>query len=125
MKVIIMGFEHLDVEQALEQLGYSMKLYRIILDDFEEKYGTASQDIRSLSREGKLCEAERLAHTLKGLSGNLGAEQLQCYAAILENMYKTKSLNKEEECLSQLSDELKKVIEEVNLYLSEIKNQIS
>jgi two-component system sensor histidine kinase/response regulator len=38
---------------------------------------------------GDIAGAERLAHTLKGVAGNIGAQEIQQLAAELENSFKT------------------------------------
>lgn len=119
--VILLSYQHLKIEQALENLGGSIRLYKIILDGFEERYGVIDLEIRMLSGVNKLEEAERLAHTIKGLSGNLGAFQLREYANALENCYKKRDLTSEEGCLSDFRLELKKVIVEINQLLEEIR----
>lgn len=118
--MIPLAYKHLDIEQALENLGGSIRLYRIILDGFEERYGNTDEDIRALSCAGKLDEAERLAHTIKGLSGNLGALQLRDYAMVLEKMYKSRVLSNEEGYLSAFRLELKNVIVEIDALIMEI-----
>ncbi len=115
-----MSYKHLDVDKALENLGGSIRLYKIILDGFEERYGQIDQDITRLSKLGQFDDAERLSHTIKGLSGNLGAHQLREEAYILEKVYKNRTFTNEVEHLAAFGTELKKVILEINYLLEEI-----
>lgn len=111
---------HIDTKSALEKLDGSMKLYRIILDNFEDKYGKVDLSIRENSKEGQFCEAQRLSHLIKGLSMNLGAEKLAEYALALENIYKDNDLLHEENYLNRFSNELKEVIKEISEFLKEL-----
>ena len=60
------------------------KLYRQLLETFYRNYQTAAETISNVLKEGKFDEAKRLAHTLKGVAGNLGALQVQNAARELE-----------------------------------------
>ena len=119
--MILLAYQHLNIELALENLGGSVRLYKIILDGFNERYGALDQDIRMLSSAHKYEEAERMAHTIKGLSGNLGALKLKDYAYALELIYKERDLGNEEEILNNFGIELKQVILEVIQLLEEIR----
>src|SRR5690606_7115435 len=52
-------------------LGGKRKLLRKLIGDFHTKYVSAGAELREMIRDGRIVEARRLAHTLKGLSGTL------------------------------------------------------
>ncbi|PKM95201.1 MAG: hypothetical protein CVU84_05800 [Firmicutes bacterium HGW-Firmicutes-1] len=114
----------LNVEKALKKLGGSHKLYKILLVGFSLKYAKVDQEIRTFSMEGSFDEAQRLAHSIKGLSGNLGAEKLRICALKLEDIYKNDPIHYEA-TLNSFSLELSEVVKEVKYRLEEYKEATS
>lgn len=55
-----------------------------LLGEFRREQAGAAEAMDQAIRAGRLGEAERLAHTLKGVAGNLGAKRLHAEAALLE-----------------------------------------
>src|SRR5262249_6206437 len=51
-------------------------LYDKLLLDFRRDYATSADRIRAAISENRLTDAERLAHTLKGVAGSIGAIDL-------------------------------------------------
>ncbi len=76
----------LDVETALKRLGGNTKLYARLLDQFQNSYAGAGDEMAALLAASDMTTAERVAHTIKGLAGNLGAVKLQESAAALERL---------------------------------------
>jgi two-component system sensor histidine kinase/response regulator len=76
--------EGLDVADGLLRLAGNRALYRKLLTQFVEQQAAAPDRIAALLDAGGHAEAERLAHTLKGVAGNLGARGIQAAAAELE-----------------------------------------
>lgn len=68
-----MAYEMIDFNKALEQLDGSMKLYGIVLKGFKNRYAQVDEDIQKSIDQGDLEDARRLAHSIKGLCGNLGS----------------------------------------------------
>lgn len=68
-----MAYEMIDFNKALEQLDGSMKLYSIVLKGFKNRYAQVDEDIQKRIDQGDLEDARRLAHSIKGLCGNLGS----------------------------------------------------
>ena len=79
-----MAYETINLDLALEQLGGSIKLYGTVVKGFWEKYSHVDQMIQDLIDQGSMEEARRLAHSIKGLCGNLGATKLRERALELE-----------------------------------------
>ena len=74
----------LDTSDGLARVGGNEKLYRKLLRDFAAQQGRAAEQIAEALATGDAAVAERLAHTLKGVAGNLGASDLQAAAGKLE-----------------------------------------
>ena len=73
-----------DIATALIRTNGKPKLLRKILLGFRDQFGTAAADLRDLIAEGKLVDAERLAHSLKGLAATLEAKDLAESASDVE-----------------------------------------
>ena len=73
-----------DVAGALQRLAGNQKLYRTLLERFYQSYGKFGAEMQSLLAEGKLEDAQRGAHTIKGLAGTIGHAGLAEAALSLE-----------------------------------------
>jgi CheY-like chemotaxis protein len=75
----------IDMATGLRRLGSDTDLYRRTLLRFYDEYRTKHEHIEKLYAEAQWQELRRFAHTLKGASGIIGAEELSQAAAGLEN----------------------------------------
>ena len=75
----------IDVETGLVRSGGSLVLYRRILRKFAENEEATADNIRIALDAGDIATANRLAHSLKGSAGAIGAEPLRAAAGLLEN----------------------------------------
>lgn len=73
---------------ALGRLMNNKKLYQKLLDKFVAGYSDYDEKISKVSAEKNFDEGAHLAHTMKGLAGNLGAENLQDASKDLEMLFK-------------------------------------
>jgi CheY-like chemotaxis protein len=76
------------VASGLERVGGNKQLYAKLLCKFKEGQEKAVEQIKAALQSGDVETAVRLAHTVKGVSGNLGAETLYHAAAELEKAIK-------------------------------------
>jgi two-component system sensor histidine kinase/response regulator len=76
--------EGLDAAAGLARVAGNRKLYEGLLRQFAEQQSDAAERAGEAIRAGDLATAERLAHTVKGVAGNLGAVGIQAAAAELE-----------------------------------------
>ena len=74
----------LDVADGLGRVAGNTKLYRKLLHRFATTQADAFGHMRTALAEGRRPDAERHAHTLKGVAGSLGAHQLQREAGDVE-----------------------------------------
>jgi two-component system sensor histidine kinase/response regulator len=73
-----------DTASGLKRVAGNLSLYRNLLGKFVEGQSAAADAIRKALREGDRALAERLSHTLKGVSGNIGAAVVQAAAGEVE-----------------------------------------
>ena len=78
----------IDMVQGLERINNNKKLYRDLLLRLKSGYADAAGQIRSLMEAKKIEDAQRLAHSIKGVAGNLGAKHLQNAAQAIETQFK-------------------------------------
>jgi HPt (histidine-containing phosphotransfer) domain-containing protein len=64
--------EGIDVASGLERLAGNKRLYRDLLNQFVAKQESVGKRIAQALKQGDRNQAERLAHSLKGVAGNLG-----------------------------------------------------
>ena len=108
----------LDVADGLNRVAGNMKLYRSLLGQFVEQQADTVVAVRaSLGRED-LALAERLIHTLKGVSGNLGAKALSGLAAELERSLRDRNAQSLEAGLSSMTSELARLMEAIRNFLA-------
>jgi two-component system sensor histidine kinase/response regulator len=78
------AIEGLDSAQGLRRTGGKLALYLSLLRKFVAAHGAADRQIADALAQGDDRAAERIAHSLKGVAGNLGATDLQHAAGLLE-----------------------------------------
>jgi signal transduction histidine kinase/DNA-binding response OmpR family regulator/GAF domain-containing protein/HPt (histidine-containing phosphotransfer) domain-containing protein len=100
---------------GLARVGGNEKLYARLLCKFREGQEKAAQEIRAALHSGDRETAGRLAHTVKGVSGNLGAEGLYRAAAELEKAIKEGKENVDP-VVAEFSSRLKRVMEGIELF---------
>jgi two-component system sensor histidine kinase/response regulator len=74
----------IDLEDGLRRVGGNRKLYLKLLREFVDRQGPAGDEIVVALAAGDTAVAERLAHTVRGVAGSLGARGVQESAAALE-----------------------------------------
>ena len=95
--------------EGLLRVAGNKKLYRKLLRQFSKTEADAAQRIASALAKNDRALAERLAHSVKGVAGNLGASAVQNAAANLEKAIASSAPAAEievwraslEECLGQ------------------------
>lgn len=74
----------IDLQAGLGRVGANPKLFRKLLQEFHTDHGNDPAIIRKALNDGDAGKAERLAHTIKGVAGTIGAGELQARAKALE-----------------------------------------
>ena len=83
-EVIVPQIEGIDSVAGLKRVAGNKRLYRDLLGQFAEKQGDAAAQISNALESGDRALAERIAHTVKGVAGNIGMTKIQFAAAGLE-----------------------------------------
>jgi HPt (histidine-containing phosphotransfer) domain-containing protein len=97
----------IDTEKGLARVSGNKELYQNLLVKFSRDYADVPEQVQTALSDNEKAIAQRLAHTVKGVAGNIGAEDLQAVAGELELMIKEdkfeeaqKELNAFEQALS-------------------------
>jgi two-component system, sensor histidine kinase and response regulator len=85
------GIEGLDVKSGLGRMLGKKTLYLAMLRKYTAGQKDASRQIRQALDDGDWALAERLAHTLKGVAGTIGATRIPGLAAELEQALNTRA----------------------------------
>ncbi|MBF0550483.1 MAG: response regulator [Deltaproteobacteria bacterium] len=95
-----------DIVAGLARLQGNAGLYRQLLLDFADKYQAVTEEIRRLIAADDLETAERIAHTVKGIAGNISAQDVHQAARQLEESLNEKQADQYDRCLSDLDQAL-------------------
>ncbi len=104
----------IDGHRGLYLCGGNRRLYEMLLRDFGPSYGATTEQIRHAMAAGDQALAQRLAHTLKGVAANIGAQPCSALAFRVEDALKS----------SKTADELKALLELLELHLKELSLQL-
>lgn len=89
------SFTGLDVATGLQRVNGNKALYLQLLNDFLIENGSLCQLLAEALKSNEHERAQRLAHTLRGVSGNIGADELYLTAGTLETAIKEKAIGLE------------------------------
>ncbi|MDM8556395.1 ATP-binding protein [Desulfococcaceae bacterium HSG7] len=105
--------EGVDVRTGLSHVNGDRDLYMKVLGNVYKRYRDIAEQIQTEADRGSLDVAQRLAHTFKGVSGTMGAEELQKRALNLESALGNEEIDLIPELMAALSQEVKRVMAEL------------
>jgi two-component system sensor histidine kinase/response regulator len=91
----------LDTADGLRRVAGNRKLYLRLLRQFIAQQADAPAQIREGLQAGDVAGAGRIAHTVKGVAGNLGVKTVQAVAAELEKAIRDRAASDNVETLRQ------------------------
>lgn len=99
---------YIDIEKMLDSLSGDEESVRMLLEVFIQDHAEDSEKLKGLIAEGKDKEhAQRVAHSLKGVSGSIGAMPLHYISGDIESLIKQGEQVSDDK-LDQLEDTLQK-----------------
>ncbi len=101
---------------GLQRVGNNLELFKRMFSQFRAGNRDTVVNIRSALAQNDLATAERLAHTVKGVAANLGANQLSALGAKLEQAFRSGELDEVEVLIAELETELGIVNEEMERF---------
>lgn len=113
----------IDLDIGLRSADGNHRLFRKLLKMFHEGQQNFVEHFNSALNKGDTDEMQRLAHTLKGVAGNIGASHVQKGSQGLEKLCKQKTAGKEiQQQLQTLETELMRVIVSIATAFDQEKN---
>jgi CheY-like chemotaxis protein len=92
-EVILPEIAGINLADGLKRVAGNKRLYRDLLGQFAAKQGNAAAQISTALESGDHALAERIAHTVKGVAGNIGITEVQFVAQKLENALRDGEIN--------------------------------
>ncbi len=106
--------EGVNITESLERLGNNRKLYFSLLKDFVRRNTKTIPAIREALEREDYGTAELMAHTLKGVSGNIGAESVYEKSKALNEVIKERESLSLSLLLDETEDALKTVMKSIS-----------
>lgn len=100
----------IDVEDGLKRVLGNKTVYNRILLQFRKEFLNADDVLKRMFSDGKYEDAGRLAHTVKGTAGNIGAGHLQSASADLEKCCAGGNFEAFNPLFASFSEELRRVM---------------
>jgi CheY-like chemotaxis protein/HPt (histidine-containing phosphotransfer) domain-containing protein len=110
------GIPGIALADGLTRVGGNRKLYKKLLGQFRASNIDTVGNIQAALSNGDDKSAARLAHTVKGVAANLGADHLEAVGAELETALKQKRLADIDVLLTKFSAELTIVTEGIRAF---------
>jgi two-component system sensor histidine kinase/response regulator len=115
----------INVTESVRRIGGNVKLYYSLLDNFRTNQRNFTSGFREALAANDRDTAERLAHTLKGIAGTLGAGKLQDSAALLESGTKKAEAGEIDSLLARVDQELAAFVASIDQALETCRAPIS
>jgi PAS domain S-box-containing protein len=115
LAVVFERLKFLDLGQALARVGGKKSVFLGMLQQFVANYRGVGEQLGALVASGDHRSAARVAHTLKGVAGNVGADGLHALAGQLEMSLENVPVHNEVlvSCLVQCRTELDRLMLEL------------
>lgn len=115
----------MDVRSGLARMGNSSKNYIGLLVKFSENEANIINDIRKSLKADDMETVAHLVHNLKGVSGNIGATELQSSAIELESAIKGGNAEDVQRLMEKTNDAFNKLLSTISLIRSHQKTGAS
>jgi len=112
--IMIPDLAGIDVQTGLSRLGGNQKFYCELLVKFHKNHKHAIKEIRYALDHDDFKTAERLAHTIKGAAGNIGAQDVYIDSGALETELKTNRPDNVELLIEKLEQALKQTFKSIS-----------
>ena len=116
----------IDVANVLDRLNGNQKLLRLLLTEFHRDFALAADTLQTLlsgRRQDDHENAGRLAHTIRGMAGNLSAKKLFIAAELLEKAIKAGQKEAWVDLLADFKIELMQILQSIVALITEEKSQ--
>ncbi len=117
--------EALDIEVGLSRVLGNKVLYLDLIKRFVNDQANVVHEIQQAIEQNDRQHAGRVAHTVKGVAGNIGAHDLQAKAQMLESTINSEDSDESDinQTLSDFQPALTQLIDELSGYLERLDEQ--
>jgi PAS domain S-box-containing protein len=113
----------IDVQSGLVSVNSDWQLYLKLLFNFHRRHQHIDGEIQKALARGDVDEAQRLAHTTKGVAGTIGAKALSLAAAQLESVLKENDHDRIPDLLERFSKAAAQVTAALGDYIKDEEAQ--
>ncbi len=92
-EVILPEIAGINLADGLKRVAGNKRLYRDLIRQFAAKQGNAAAQISIALENGDRALAERIAHTVRGVAGNMGIREVESVAQKLEKALRDREIN--------------------------------
>ena len=121
---VLSSIPGLDYTKGLQRLNYNYRMYAELLIKFYKNYLFFPDNLKSALHQQNVELFHRMIHTLKGVAGNLGLQDLQLSAAKLESALNNQRLNNIQDLLEGVDHALKKIMEHLRSVELQLKEYL-
>ncbi len=114
----------IDTADGLSRVGGNLKRYVKVLEQFVENQGQVESALNQSVEKEDWETAVRLAHTLKGIAGTIGASELQKLAAELEKSLKAETLTVLDEQISAVGTMVAETVAAISTGLRDVPDMV-
>ena len=107
------------IREGLDRIGGNEILYKKILTNFLQEYSLTANEIEDAVNRNDFAFAHQLTHTIRGVAGNIGANELQKAAGDLVSAIRHEEIKLIKDLLEKFDFSLNQTLESVNDYLFE------
>lgn len=114
VEIDIPMIQGLNSDEALKRIKNNKKLYLNLLKKFNSSNLTFIEELKIAIDSGDHEKVHRLIHTLKGVSGNIGADELHEYVKSIEQLIRDDNLKEFSTELPVLDKRLRELLNAIN-----------
>ncbi|MBF0397303.1 MAG: response regulator, partial [Desulfobacterales bacterium] len=107
----------IDIESGIKRIFGNKKKFIKLLYEFHTNFGKVAQNIRKNLDEGDTRNCQQIVHSIQGVAGNIGANDLHKIAGELEIAFKKQEIKNINALLDNFEKKLNLIIE----YIAELK----
>ncbi len=109
-------YKSLNVQEGIQRCGDDGDLYKALLQDFSEMYADSVSVLESIVAEKKFSDGRQFAHDIKGVSANVGANELSECVAKLEQSFLSEDRSNYAIFIKNYKEALKRVLEDIKSF---------
>ena len=109
----------INVQDGLRRVAGNGRLYRTLLLELASQREQTSSALEAALVRGDMVTLDQLAHTLKGLAGNLGIESVQSHSQTLESLARHQEVAQARQCIGPLIQAFEEVCRDILIALPE------